>query len=108
MDRKVKRVNVTPEMAKEILKEAKEHPKCPWPKDKAHEMWERSQFEGHRAARFKCGACSLEYTVLSWREGEPEAFKEWFSYCPECGSKGESFCLWVDNEIGRICERGGA
>ena len=86
------------------VKEIKFQPRplLPWDEETSHQMWEKSMADGHRVLWFKCCLCSLEYQVRTWREGEDVA--EHFPFCPECGSKGSSYCLKLDHEIGMICQ----
>ena len=42
--------------------------------------------EGVFAHSFKCGACQLEYVLLSWKRSRHRADN---TYCPECGEVTE-------------------
>lgn len=75
-------------------------PQCPWDDETAFKLAQRSQSEGHRVLWFKCMQCALEYQVRTWRDGEDA--KKHFQFCPECGSKGSSYCLRIDHELGPI------
>jgi hypothetical protein len=77
-------------------------PLTPWTPEESKELFKKSQAHGHRKVTQKCTQCSLEFSVLTWRDGKPEELAGFFQYCPECGTKGGLGLLRVDHEMGEI------
>ncbi len=98
---------ITPADAAEMLKGNPPPPLCPWPPKRARELWEQSEAGGHRAAWLKCGQCSIEYIVLTWRPApnDEDAVLKLYRHCPECGSTDAASCIRVDDVAGRIHQR---
>lgn len=90
------------------------YPGMPWPFEKSHELWERSQQLGHRQIALKRLHCSLEFVILTFQKtvdilctmglttGQIQnlALK---TTCPECGTKGKSFVMGTRQQDGAIC-----
>jgi peptide subunit release factor 1 (eRF1) len=95
MNREIKRVKIGD------LIEPK-RPLTPWTAEESKEMFVKSQAHDHRKVTQKCTQCSLEFSVLTWRDGKPEELAEFFPHCPECGTKGSLALIRVDHEMGEI------
>ena len=79
-----------------------ERSKAPWSQEEGHELWKKSEHDGHRKLLLKCQECGLEYAIFTFRNEKAEKLASHFQHCPECGSKGSSAIIRLDHEIGRI------
>lgn len=77
---------------------AREFPGCPWNKQESTARFQQSIQHGHWVVLFKCGHCSLEFQLFTWRD-EIELLETYQPThakngglcknvsCPECGTK---------------------